>query len=118
MKVVGGNLSVLYSLLGTPYFPNVHGSTLFVEDIDEYLYHIDRMFLAFKLAGVFEKAEGLIVGTFSDLRDNTITDGQNLDNPFGLDLREIISSHIPLDYSVKYDNPIGHGERNYPLVLG
>ena len=76
------------------------------------------MFLAFKLAGVFEKAEGLIVGTFSDLRDNTITDGQNLDNPFGLDLREIISSYVPSDYSVKYDNPMGHGERNYPLVLG
>ena len=76
------------------------------------------MFLAFKLAGVFEKAEGLIVGTFSDLRDNTITDGQNLDNPFGHDLREIISSHIPLGYSVKYDNSMGHGERNYPLVLG
>ena len=76
------------------------------------------MFLAFKLAGVFEKAEGLIVGTFSDLRDNTISDGQTLDNPFGLDLQEIISSHVPSDYAVTYDNPMGHGERNYPLVLG
>jgi len=118
VKFTGGNLSVLYSLLGTPYFPNVSESYLFLEDIDEYLYHIDRMFLAFKLAGIFEKADGLIIGTFSDLRDNTITDGQTLDNPFGLDLREIISAHVPSDYSVKYDNPMGHGERNYPLVLG
>jgi muramoyltetrapeptide carboxypeptidase len=118
VKVTGGNLSVLYSLLGTPSFPNVSGSSLFLEDIDEYLYHIDRMFLAFKLAGVFEKAEGLIVGTFSNLRDNTISDGQSLDNPFGLDLGEIITTHVPSDYPVKYDNPMGHGERNYPLVLG
>jgi len=53
VKFTGGNLSVLYSLLGTPYFPNVSDSYLFIEDIDEYLYHIDRMILAFKLAGVF-----------------------------------------------------------------
>lgn len=118
LKVTGGNLSVLYSLLGTPYFPNVSGSYLFVEEIDEYLYHIDRMFLSFKLAGVFEKANGLMVGTFSDIRDNTLNDGQALDNPFGLDLGEIISSHVPVDFPVTYGNPMGHGERNYPLLLG
>ena len=118
VKVTGGNLSVLYSLLGTPYFPDVSGSHLFLEDIDEYLYHIDRMFLAFKLAGVFEKADGLMIGTFSDIRDNTLADGQTLENPFGLDLGEIISSHVPSDYPVSFENPMGHGERNYPIVLG
>lgn len=118
VKITGGNLSVLYSLLGTPYFPNVKGSYLFVEEIDEYLYHIDRMFLAFKFAGVFEKANGLMVGTFSDIRDNTLQDGQDIDNPFGLDLRGIISSKVPVEYPVTYDNPMGHGERNFPLVLG
>lgn len=118
VKITGGNLSVLYSLLGTPYFPDVSGSYLFLEDLDEYLYHIDRMFLALKLAGVFEKADGLVIGTFEDLRDNTIADGQSSDNPFGLTLKEIISSHVPSGYPVKYNNPMGHGERNYPLVLG
>jgi muramoyltetrapeptide carboxypeptidase len=86
--------------------------------LDEYLYHIDRMFLALKLAGVFEKADGLVIGTFEDLRDNTIADGQSSDNPFGLTLKEIISSHVPSGYPVKYNNAMGHGERNYPLVLG
>lgn len=118
VKITGGNLSVLYSLLGTPYFPDVSGSHLFLEDLDEYLYHIDRMFLAFKLAGIFEKADGLIIGTFKDLKDNTIADGQSIDNPFGLTIQEIISSHVPPGYPVKYDNPMGHGERNYPIVLG
>lgn len=118
VKITGGNLSVLYSLLGTPYFPDVTNSYLFLEDLDEYLYHIDRMFLAFKLAGVFEKADGLMIGNFSDLRDNTIADGQRSDNPFGRDLRKIISDHVPPNYPVKYDNSMGHGERNYPVVLG
>jgi muramoyltetrapeptide carboxypeptidase len=118
VKITGGNLSVLYSLLGTPYFPDVSDSRLFLEDLDEYLYHIDRMFLALKLAGVFEKADGLIIGTFDDLRDNTIADGQSIDNPFGLTIKEIISEHVPYGYPIKYDNTMGHGERNYPLVLG
>ena len=118
VKITGGNLSVLYALLGTPYFPDVSGSYLFLEDLDEYLYHIDRMFLALKLAGIFEKADGLVIGTFEDLRDNTIADGQSVDNPFGLTLKEIISSHVPSGYPVKYNNPMGHGERNHPLVLG
>jgi muramoyltetrapeptide carboxypeptidase len=118
VKITGGNLSVLYSLLGTPYFPDVSGSYLFLEDLDEYLYHIDRMFLALKLAGIFEKADGLVIGTFDDVRDNTIAEGQSVDNPFGLTIKEIISSHVPSGYPVKYDNTMGHGERNYPLVLG
>jgi len=118
VKIVGGNMSVLYSLLGTPYFPNVEGSFILLEDLDEYLYHIDRMFLSFKLAGVFKKADGIIIGTFSDLRDNTILDGQATDNPFGLSLKEIISAHVSDNYPVKFDNPMGHGEMNYPVVLG
>jgi len=76
------------------------------------------MLLAFKLAGVFEKADGLIVGTFEDLRDNTIKDGQTSDNPFGLSLEQIISAHVPENYPVTFNNPMGHGEMNYPVVFG
>ena len=116
--IVGGNLSVLYSLLGTPYFPNCSNCYLFIEDLDEFLYHIDRMMLALKLAGVFDQAKGLIVGSFTDLKDNTKEFGQSVDNPFGKDYKEIILDHVPKDYLVRFDMPMGHGERNYPIILG
>ena len=116
--IVGGNLSVLYSLLGTPYILNCTNCYLFIEDLDEFLYHIDRMMLSLKLAGVFDQAKGLIVGSFTDLKDNTKEFGQSVDNPFGKDYKEIILSHVPKDYLVRFDMPMGHGERNYPIILG
>ena len=116
--IVGGNLSVLYSLLGTPYIPNCTNCYLFIEDLDEFLYHIDRMMLSLKLAGVFDQAKGLIVGSFTDLKDNTKEFGQSVDNPFGKDYKEIILDHVPKDYLVRFDMPMGHGERNYPIILG
>ena len=60
--VVGGNLSVLYSLLGTPYFPPIEGAWLLLEDLDEHSYHVDRMLLAFRLTGVFDRVRGVLVG--------------------------------------------------------
>ncbi|MBM71841.1 MAG: LD-carboxypeptidase [Crocinitomicaceae bacterium] len=116
--IVGGNLSVLYSLLGTSYFPDCTDSYLFIEDLDEFLYHIDRMMVSLKLAGVFEQARGLIVGSFTDLKDNTKEYGQSIDNPFGLNYKEIINNHVPEGYLVRFDMPMGHGERNYPIILG
>ena len=116
--IVGGNLSVLYSLIGTPYFPDCSDSYLFIEDLDEFTYHIDRMMVSLKLAGIFEQARGLIVGSFTDLKDNTKEFGQSVDNPFGLNYKEIITSHVPEGYLVRFDMPMGHGERNYPIILG
>ena len=118
VPVVGGNLSVLYSLLGTPYFPNVSGCWLLLEDLDEFLYHIDRMFLALRLAGVFEKAHGLLLGSFSELQDNTIACGQATDNPFGQDIKAMVSEHFPSEKQVEWGLPIGHGRKNRPVVLG
>jgi muramoyltetrapeptide carboxypeptidase len=116
--IVGGNLSVLYSLMGTPYFPDCTDSYLFIEDLDEFTYHIDRMMVSLKLSGVFEQARGLIVGSFTELKDNTKEFGQSFDNPFGLNYKEIITSHVPVGYLVRYDMNIGHGERNHPIILG
>lgn len=116
--VVGGNLSVLYSLLGTPYFPDVCGCWLLLEDLDEYLYHIDRMILALHLAGALDRMHGLIMGSFNDIHDNTVASGQGHDNPFGKDIRQIISDHVPADKPILWDAPIGHGTRNAPLTLG
>ena len=88
-------LIVLYSLLGTPYFPPIEGAWLLLEDLDEYLYHVDRMLLAFRLAGVFDCVRGVLVGGFNDLHDNTIADGQAVENPFGHDVRQMLADHVP-----------------------
>lgn len=116
--VIGGNLSVLYSLLGTDYFPDANGSWILLEDLDEYLYHIDRMLLAFRLAGVFEGAKGILMGSFTDLHDNTIADGQSVDNPFGLNIREIVEYHCPRELPIVWDVPVGHGPKNEAIALG
>jgi len=116
--VVGGNLSVLYSLLGTPHFPPVDGAWLLLEDLDEYLYHIDRMLLAFRLAGVFQRVHGVLVGAFTDLHDNTIAHGQSVDNPFGRNLEAMLADHVPNDTPIVFDIPAGHIRENEPVVLG
>ena len=108
--VTGGNLSVLYSLLGTPWFPEVRGRWLFLEDLDEYMYHLDRMFCAFRLAGVFEEVAGVALGGFTELHDHEV--------PFGRDLAGIVRDHVPEGVPVVWGVPAGHGDRNAPLVLG
>ena len=116
--VVGGNLSVLYSLLGTPYFPPIEGAWLLLEDLDEYLYHVDRMLLAFRLAGVFDRVRGVLVGGFTDLHDNTIADGQAVDNPFGQDVRQMLAEHVPANTPVVQGISVGHLADNESVILG
>lgn len=110
-KVIGGNLSVLYSMAGTPYDIDTAGCILFIEDLDEYLYHIDRMIMNLKLSGKLNNLAGLIVGSMSDMKDNTV--------PFGRDALEIIAGYIQnSNYPVIFNFPAGHTEENYPLILG
>ena len=116
--VLGGNLSVIYSLLGTPYVPTWDGAWLLLEDLDEYLYHIDRMLLSLRLAGVLDRAQGLLVGSFDDLHDNTQAHGQSIDNPFGQTLEEIVLHHWPAHKPIVWNVPVGHGARNEAIVLG
>ena len=118
-RVVGGNLSVLHALLGTPYMPPLEGRWLLLEDLDEYLYHLDRMFVALAQGGVFDAVEGVMVGSFTDLKDNTKAFGQSVDNPFGRTVREMIEEHVvSRGCLVEWDVPSGHGPRNTPLVFG
>lgn len=118
-RVVGGNLSVLYALLGTPYMPPLEGRWLLLEEVDEYLYHIDRMLVALSQAGVFDVVAGVMVGSFTDLRDNTKAHGQAVDNPFGMTIQGMVEEHImSRGCAVEWDVPVGHGQRNIPLVLG
>ncbi|PKP49214.1 MAG: LD-carboxypeptidase [Bacteroidetes bacterium HGW-Bacteroidetes-1] len=110
-ELVGGNLSILYSLQGSVSFPDMTGKILFIEDIDEYLYHVDRMMLSLKRAHVFEGILGLVVGDMTDMRDNTI--------PFGKTAEEIISAHIQeYDFPVGFGFPAGHLNNNLALIMG
>ena len=118
-RVVGGNLSVLFAMLGTPSMPPLKGRWLLLEDLDEYLYHLDRMLVALGQAGVFDEVEGVLVGSFTDLKDNTKAHGQATDNPFGRTVREMVEEHVVArGCAVEWDVPTGHGPRNAPWVLG
>ena len=109
--LVGGNLSLLYSLLGTPYDLDTSGKILFIEEIGEYLYHTDRMMISLRLAGKLKGLKGLVVGQFSDVKDNP--------EPFGKTIEEIISEAVAgYGYPVCFGMQAGHGEPNLPLVFG
>ena len=117
-KLVGGNLSVLYSLAGSPYFKVEQGSILFIEDLDEHLYHLDRMMMNLKVSGQLQKCGGIIVGGMSDMRDNTKEFGFSADNPFGFNAREIIESHTAnLHIPVAWGFCAGHIADNRAMYL-
>ena len=109
--LIGGNLSILYSLLGTDDEVNFQDTILFIEDLAEQLYHLDRMLFAFKKAGVLGQIKGLIVGGMTDMKDTAI--------PFGKSLEEIIIEHIkPYNIPLVFDFPAGHIDDNRALVFG
>ena len=109
--LAGGNLSILYSLMGTLSEPETDEMILLIEDVDEYLYHVDRMMMNLKRAGKLEKLKGMIVGSMERMRDN--------DTPYGKTAREIITDAVEeYGYPVCFDFPAGHGELNLAMILG
>jgi len=109
--LTGGNLSILYSLMGSVSETDTTGKILFLEDVDEYLYHIDRMIMNLKRAGKLSKLKGLIIGCMDRMNDNT--------TPYGLTANEIIANAVAeYNYPVCYDFPAGHGETNLALIMG
>ena len=109
--LAGGNLSVLYSLIGSRSFPDTTGKILFLEDLDEYLYHIDRMMMALKRAGVFRNLSGLIIGGMTDMHDNTV--------PFGKTAEEIIRESVEeYNFPVAFGIAAGHIADNRTLIMG
>lgn len=113
--LIGGNLSVLYGLQGTPYGLNniinqcSEPPILFIEDICERHYHIDRMLHNLRMSGVFERISGLLVGQFTDCAD---------DSSMGCTLMESIRQVVePYAFPVLFDYPAGHIASNYPLLL-
>jgi len=110
-EIVGGNLSVLYSLLGSNSSIKTNGKMLFIEDLDEYLYHIDRMLMNLKRNGYFNNLKGLIIGGMTNMHDNEI--------PFGKTSEEIILDCVAeYDFPVVFNFPAGHLDDNRALILG
>lgn len=109
--LVGGNLCLLAHLVGTPSDINTKNKILFLEDVGEYLYNVDRLFLQLKRSGKFEKLAGLIIGRFTDSKDT--------ERPFGSSIHEIIYQQIKdYDFPVCFDFPVSHDKENYALKVG
>jgi len=111
-RIVGGNLSVIYSLLGSASEIDTEGKILLIEDLDEMLYHVDRMMMALKRAGKLAGLKGLIVGALTQMHDNEV--------PFGYSAEEIVRNAVSeYGYPVVYHGPFGHiGTENLALPLG
>lgn len=109
--LVGGNLSIITSLHGTIYDIDTEGKILFIEDIDEFLYHTDRMVHQLKLSGKLDNLAGLILGDFTDMKDN--------ESPFGKTVHQIFAEAVEdYKYPVCYGFPGGHDKKNLALSFG
>jgi muramoyltetrapeptide carboxypeptidase len=109
--VIGGNLSLLISALGSVSDPDYDGKILFIEDVGEYLYAVDRMMYTLKRAGKLKNLAGLMVGGFTDIKDNDI--------PFGQTVPQIILDVVKeYNYPICFDFPAGHIPDNRAVVLG
>lgn len=109
--LIGGNLSILYSITGTKSGMNTSNKILFLEDLDEYLYHIDRMMMNLKRSSKLHDLAGLVIGGFSDMKDNKVA--------FGTSAYEIIAENVAeYGYPVCYGFPAGHIDDNRALVIG
>jgi muramoyltetrapeptide carboxypeptidase len=109
--LVGGNLCLLTHLVGTASDINTRNKILFLEDVGEYLYNIDRLMIQLKRSGKFEKLAGLIIGGFTDAKDT--------ERPFGLSAYEIIYGHVKeYDFPICFNFPVSHGKENYALKIG
>jgi muramoyltetrapeptide carboxypeptidase len=109
--IVGGNLSIVYSLIGTNNQPDYSDKILFVEDLAEHLYHIDRMFYALNKSGILDKISGLVVGGMTELEDTA--------TPFGMSVEEIILAHFQYrNIPIAFGFPAGHLNDNRALILG
>ncbi len=110
-ELVGGNLSILYSLLGSESAIDCHDKILFLEDLDEYLYHVDRMLMNLKRNGCLTSLKGIIVGAMTKMNDNDIPWGKN-----ALEIIEDITKDLKIP--VIYNFPAGHIQDNRSLIFG
>ena len=118
-EIVGGNLSVIYSQLGSSTQLNTEGKILFLEDVDEMLYHVDRMITALKRAGMFKNIRGLIFGGFTQMRDNTEEFGFSSNNPWGKSVEQMIRElALSAETPIAIGFPAGHLNDNRAFYMG
>ena len=110
-RLLGGNLSIVYSLLGTADAYDFKDSVLFIEDLSEQLYHIDRMLFALKKAGVFDEIKALVIGGMTDLKDTSPSFGMTYEEVI---LEKVKESSIPICFNF----PIGHIDDNRAMIIG
>lgn len=110
-ELVGGNVAIFNSLIGTNLELNTHGKILFIEEVGEYLYRFDRLMHHLKMSGKLANINGLVVGGLSDMKDN--------EPAFGQSAEEIVADLVAeYDYPVCFDFPAGHIKENFPLIMG
>ncbi len=110
-ELVGGNLSLLAHLVGTPSDINTKNKILFIEDIGEYIYEIDRMLIQLKRSGKLDELAALIIGSFTDIKDT--------ERPFGKTVYEAINDMVKeYEYPVCFNFPVSHSRENYALKVG
>ena len=110
-EIIGGNLSLLCHLIGSSTFASTAGKILFLEEVGERLYHVDRMLLQLKRAGMFQNLAGLIVGGFTDCNEASLTIGKTA--------FELVAEHTSgTSFPIAFDFPAGHIPNNQPLIFG
>ena len=109
--LVGGNLSLLAHLIGTASDIKTKNKILFIEDVSEYIYNIDRMMYQLKRSGKLENLSGLIIGKFTEMKDTPIPFGQRADEV----IRDLVKDY---DYPVCFNFPVSHEKENYALKIG
>jgi muramoyltetrapeptide carboxypeptidase len=110
-ELIGGNLSLVAHLVGSKSAFTTKGKILFLEDVGEYIYNIDRMMIQLKRSGLLSHLSGLIIGGFTEMKDTT--------TPFGSDVYSIIQSHVAeYKYPVCFDFPVSHDPNNYAMKVG
>lgn len=110
-EIIGGNLSLLSHLIGSASFANTDGKILFIEEIGERLYHVDRMLLQLKRAGLFQNLAGLLLGGFTDCNEASLSIGKTAN--------ELVAEHTSgTSYPIAFDFPAGHIPNNQPLLFG
>jgi muramoyltetrapeptide carboxypeptidase len=110
-ELVGGNLSLLVNMIGTPSDINTKNKILFIEDIGEYIYSIDRMMQQLKRSGKLDKLAGLVIGEFTDMKDT--------ERPFGKTVYQAIHDVMKdYDYPICFNFSVGHSNENYALKVG
>lgn len=109
-QIIAGNLSVISSILGTPSLPSLDDCVLIIEDLDEYHYHLDRMLLALRRRGAFNKLRAVVLGEFTDIHDHDI--------PWGDAIGQTLKKHFEAESVPVFTHSIiGHGKENWPIIL-